>query len=275
MQKTEIVLFFVLYFYVQKTETQKQCVIIQEKESIDVPFVQGMLQCDQSNVYIKPECVCSFHNVYEATFYHSYSSCPEGTPSDLVTKLKCRDCKKYSLNNTGPCINGGTLTCRGDEVAPEITCQCPPHYEGKFCEVKIEKVTRVCDMISNYSTGGLLNCAMTGRDCITYSRNMQYAYKCNEAHLSQDRRGLPLCIDTENTTPRHVDHIVIESLHTQKHFLINDEEKTTSTHLDRTFTESLQRNVILENSDWYASGAKSIYSLSKLAVILFAIVLHL
>ena len=51
-----------------------------------------------------------------------------------------RDCKKYSLNNTGPCINGGTLTCRGDEVAPEITCQCPPHYEGKFCEVKIEKV---------------------------------------------------------------------------------------------------------------------------------------
>ena len=50
------------------------------------------------------------------------------------------DCKKYSLNNTGPCINGGKLTCRGDEVAPEITCQCPPNYEGKFCEIKIEKV---------------------------------------------------------------------------------------------------------------------------------------
>ena len=49
------------------------------------------------------------------------------------------DCKKYSLNNTGPCINGGKLTCRGDEDA-EITCQCPPNYEGKFCEIKIEKV---------------------------------------------------------------------------------------------------------------------------------------
>ena len=49
-----------------------------------------MLQCDQSNVYIKPECVCSFHNVYEATFYHAYSSCPEGTPADMVTKLKCK-----------------------------------------------------------------------------------------------------------------------------------------------------------------------------------------
>ena len=44
-------------------------------------------------------------------------------------------------------------------------------------------------MISNYSTGGLLNCAMTGRDCITYSRNMQYAFKCKKTQFSQDRRG--------------------------------------------------------------------------------------
>ena len=50
------------------------------------------------------------------------------------------DCKRYSLNNTGPCINGGKLTCRGEEVAPEIACQCPQNYEGKFCEVKIENV---------------------------------------------------------------------------------------------------------------------------------------
>ena len=50
------------------------------------------------------------------------------------------DCKKYSLNNIGPCINGGKLTCRGEEVAPEITCQCPPNFEGKFCELKIENV---------------------------------------------------------------------------------------------------------------------------------------
>ena len=50
------------------------------------------------------------------------------------------DCKMYSLNNTGPCINGGRPTCRGEEVAPEITCQCLPNYEGKFCEVKFENV---------------------------------------------------------------------------------------------------------------------------------------
>ena len=49
-------------------------------------------------------------------------------------------CEKYSLNNNGPCINGGRLNCIGEEVAPEITCQCPPNYEGKFCEKMIENV---------------------------------------------------------------------------------------------------------------------------------------
>ena len=47
------------------------------------------LRCGQTDVYIKPECVCSFYNVYEATLYHGYSSCPPGNVADLVTKLKC------------------------------------------------------------------------------------------------------------------------------------------------------------------------------------------
>lgn len=50
------------------------------------------------------------------------------------------DCKMHSLNNKGPCINGGNLTCTGDEVAPTITCKCPPHYKGNFCEEKMENV---------------------------------------------------------------------------------------------------------------------------------------
>lgn len=44
------------------------------------------------------------------------------------------------MNNEGPCINGGKLTCNGDEVAPEINCECPPHYKGMFCEDKMENV---------------------------------------------------------------------------------------------------------------------------------------
>lgn len=57
-----------------------------------------------------------------------------------LSSLKGPDCKKYSLNNNGPCINGGKLTCNGDEVAPHITCECPPNYQGKFCEEKLENV---------------------------------------------------------------------------------------------------------------------------------------
>lgn len=49
---------------------------------------EWLLRCGASNVYIKPECVCTFHNVYEAK-YHQYSSCPHGEESDVVTQLKC------------------------------------------------------------------------------------------------------------------------------------------------------------------------------------------
>ena len=49
-------------------------------------------------------------------------------------------CRKYSLNNNGPCINGGKLICKGEEVATKMTCQCPPHYSGAFCENKVENV---------------------------------------------------------------------------------------------------------------------------------------
>lgn len=58
------------------------------------------------------------------------------------------DCKNYSLNNEGPCINGGKLTCNGDEVAPEIICECPPHYKGMFCEDKMENVIEMFSMFS-------------------------------------------------------------------------------------------------------------------------------
>lgn len=50
------------------------------------------------------------------------------------------DCLKYSMNRNGPCINGGNITCRGNEVAPNINCRCPLNYKGMFCEEKIENV---------------------------------------------------------------------------------------------------------------------------------------
>lgn len=143
------------------------------------------------------------------------------------------DCKIHSLNNKGPCINGGNLTCNGDEVAPAIKCTCPPHYKGNFCEDKMENVivfitlisfflstcsnlfdkhkckhdsfyiaflspypvcikfqiTRLCDIISNASADTLKNCNVTKEDCITYSRNRRYAFKCYKTETSQERGG--------------------------------------------------------------------------------------
>lgn len=194
-----------------------QCVIVQDKMSIYIPQTpsflsennkaecqvhgteKGMLRCGTSNVYIKPECVCNFHNVYEA-MYHQYSSCPHGDKSDVVTELKCPHCLKYSLNNKGPCINGGNLTCKKDEVAPDITCDCPPNYKGMFCEEKMENITRLCDRISNSSTDDLKNCTDTKRACVTYSRNGRYAFKCHETETSQEKGGLLMCKDTEDIT---------------------------------------------------------------------------
>ncbi|XP_052717999.1 uncharacterized protein LOC128190127 isoform X3 [Crassostrea angulata] len=241
------------YSYTVRRTAQgnNQCAIIQDKMSIAVPFKppsfltnpnktqcqeqnkgQEMLRCGNSDLFIKPECVCSFYNVYEATLYHKYSSCPRGEGSDVITQLKCPDCQKYSLNNNGPCINGGKLTCKGDEVAPYITCECPPNYQGKFCEEKIENVTRLCDKISASSAIRLTNCDSTKHECVTYSRTRKYVYRCRETETSQDRQGLPLCIDTEDIT-------------------VSPEVRTstrTSNTTTTTTTESSQRNYYISES---------------------------
>lgn len=178
----------------QVAEVPGKCMIIQDTRSFKAP-VGGLLRCGQTKVFVKRECVCTFHNVIEATHYHSYSSCPSGEESDIVTQLKCEDCKRYSLNNAGPCTNGGKPTCKGDEVAHEITCECPPNYRGPFCEEKVEKVVRICDRISNVSIEGLKNCDITWNDCVTYSRN-KYAYKCNKKSYCWRDKGYH-CVTTQ------------------------------------------------------------------------------
>lgn len=71
-------------------------IIINDRYLIILLFIQrvtnldkDMLRCGTTNVFLKPECVCSFYNVFEA-IYHGHSSCPEGAMSDIVTELKCR-----------------------------------------------------------------------------------------------------------------------------------------------------------------------------------------
>lgn len=218
--KLKLLVFIFIYccFYNQVLEGNNKCLILQEAWLYTAPAVPdfltrwnktqcqvhnnggGLLRCGQTEMFIKRECVCTYHNVIEATRYHQYSSCPPGDGSDNVTQLKCGDCKRYSLNNAGPCINGGKLNCKGDEVAHEIKCECPSNARGAFCEEKIQQVARICDEIPKLSIKGLKDCNLTWDDCVTYSRNRRYSYKCNTTMLFKDKLGLPLCNDTENTT---------------------------------------------------------------------------
>lgn len=194
-----------------------QCVIVQTRVSTSIPDIpsflknnnkwecqinsytdKDMMRCGASNVYIKPDCVCSFHNVNEAKF-HKYLFCPQGEEADAVMHLKCLDCKKYSLNNNGPCINGGNLTCNGNELAHEVSCKCPINYQGRFCEEKVEKVARLCERTIPASKAfDLRSCDLTKKDCVTYSRNKLYTYKCSETYTLKERPDLPFCIDTED-----------------------------------------------------------------------------
>lgn len=52
-----------------------------------------------------------------------------------------------------------------------------------------QQVTRICDLTSFSSINGLKSCDLTRQACVTYSKNRQYAYKCQETDASQERRG--------------------------------------------------------------------------------------
>ncbi|XP_048760960.2 uncharacterized protein LOC125670065 [Ostrea edulis] len=204
-------------YSMKQLEGPTQCVIIQDKQQYMLPKVpdflintaaaaaacqirkqeRNALQCGHSGVYIKPECICTVLNVLEAK-YHNRTACPKaGEKSDSVPKLKCSDCKKHSVDNKGPCINGGNLTCTKDVLAPEIACNCPKGYSGMFCESKMLQVVRICDRITQNLD--LRSCDITKMDCITYSENRIYTFKCNETNSDQilKRGDLPLCSETE------------------------------------------------------------------------------
>lgn len=51
------------------------------------------------------------------------------------------------------------------------------------------QVTRICDKTPISSTNGLPSCNSTRMACVTFSRNRQYAYKCQETNAYQERRG--------------------------------------------------------------------------------------
>ncbi|XP_062597355.1 uncharacterized protein LOC134258781 [Saccostrea cucullata] len=218
------------------------------------------LRCGNTGVSIKPECVCSFHNVWEA-MYHDHSSCPGEVKSDnvrllrspftavhtnedeldIITKPVSEEVKvdenfsKRDITSTPQqdedagdfLLLGETSPGNMDNLSHrirvssalfdvmsgqseidhplcEIRCDCPLRFEGMFCENKMEKVTRICDRNENASSLNYLqNCDRTKMDCITYSENKRYTFKCTKksATILRGKAELPICRETEiNTT---------------------------------------------------------------------------
>lgn len=60
----------------------------------------------------------------------------------VYLQLSGSDCKKYSVNNRGPCLNGGKINDCGEELAADITCLCPPNFSGRFCQYENVTVSK-------------------------------------------------------------------------------------------------------------------------------------
>lgn len=59
-----------------------------------------------------------------------------------------------------------------------------------LCSPLYFQVTRICDRIIPTSTSQNLNsCTLTKKDCVTYSRNKLYMYKCYETSTFKDKQG--------------------------------------------------------------------------------------
>ncbi|XP_062617680.1 uncharacterized protein LOC134279325, partial [Saccostrea cucullata] len=83
--------------------------------------------------FILPECVCTYHHVANEE-YHDYTACRSDDQMDSIKHMNCEQCKDFSVDYSGPCLNGGTINCGTDILAADVTCSCLPGFSGRFCE---------------------------------------------------------------------------------------------------------------------------------------------
>ncbi|XP_069695931.1 protein crumbs isoform X4 [Periplaneta americana] len=108
-------------------------------------------------------------------------SCPLG-----FTGVHCERTASLDWCIATPCRNGGT--CMGE------SCECPPHFTGRLCEVNIQCSANPCQHSSkcqdNINGGYFCECepGWTGQNC---------EYDINECH-SNPCRNAGTCVDTIN-----------------------------------------------------------------------------
>ncbi|KAK3097597.1 hypothetical protein FSP39_011280 [Pinctada imbricata] len=73
--------------------------------------------------------------------------------SDPKSCIDGQDCKNYSLNQRGPCLNNGTFRCKDRQLAKDIKCSCPEGYSGYYCQTyKFSDICKrdIANAISQY-----------------------------------------------------------------------------------------------------------------------------
>lgn len=121
-----------LYTYITKA-----FVLLLQTWCLHLLYILCLCICSLKQFFLNPNINCTKKKL-RATFYINHQDGNIKHVFYIYFAYECPDCKKYSLNSTGPWMNGGKVYCRVEEVTPEITCQCLPNYGGTFCEIKIE-----------------------------------------------------------------------------------------------------------------------------------------
>lgn len=143
-------------------------------------------QISCSGEFILPKCICSYHQVSNRN-YHNYTACPFNSKKDELFHLTCETCKKYSVNKTGPCLNGGAVICEPKMLAIHLRCSCPESFSGKYCENKIEQVPvyRICGVKPLLRLPELRTCSEEQMDeCKVYINST--IFKCT-TNFTSDR----------------------------------------------------------------------------------------
>lgn len=204
----------VLYGYGKPDGANILCQIKEERNQSEIPQVPdflrdrwkttlcrgkttdytGRLECSGS--FILPKCICSFHQVSNP-IYHNYTACEYNSRKDSVNHLSCDECKHYSENKNGPCLNGGNLICEPSTLASEATCNCPAPYSGRFCETKTIVIYRICSLKPEKSlTKRLSDCSEHKLGSCTVGSTI---FECT-SNVTKEREYQECDSDLNNTT---------------------------------------------------------------------------
>lgn len=98
-----------------------------------------------------------------------------------------------TYNHWGILLNHHFWFVGPGEKAMMYCIQCKKIFFNQLSQLSMFfidlQVARICDEIPKLSIKGLKDCNLTWDDCVTYSRNRRYSYKCNTTMLFKDKLG--------------------------------------------------------------------------------------